>query len=127
MGEVAYENICKQRNQKIVSCSIRYLGSLPSVDTRVLMVVLSAVFFVPIACFRIVRRSDIGGGLFLFQKQNQVLEQAVSQINAYLDGNHNARIECDDEGELYRLFHTVNSLAAVLNAHADNELREKEF
>ena len=48
MGEVAYENICKQRNQKIVSCSIRYLGSLPS-------------------------------------------------------------------------------LAAVLNAHADNELREKEF
>ena len=31
------------------------------------------------------------------------------------------------EGELYRLFHSVNSLAAVLNAHADNELREKEF
>ena len=25
------------------------------------------------------------------------------------------------------MFHTVNSLAAVLNAHADNELREKEF
>ena len=62
-----------------------------------------------------------------FKKQNQVMEQAVSQINAYLDGDHNARIECDDEGELYRLFHTVNSLAAVLNAHADNELREKEF
>mgnify|MGYP000025817198 FL=1 len=62
-----------------------------------------------------------------FRKQNQIMEQAVSQINAYLDGNRNARIECDDEGELYRLFHTVNSLAAVLNAHADNELREKEF
>lgn len=66
-------------------------------------------------------------GCSYFKKQNQVMEQAVSQINAYLDGNHNARIECDDEGELYRLFHTVNSLAAVLNAHADNELREKEF
>ena len=62
-----------------------------------------------------------------FKKQNQVLEQAVSQLHEYLDGDHNARIECDDEGELYRLFHTVNSLAAVLNAHADNELREKEF
>lgn len=62
-----------------------------------------------------------------FKKQNQVMEQTVSQINAYLDGDHNARIECDDEGELYRLFHSVNSLAAVLNAHADNELREKEF
>ena len=55
------------------------------------------------------------------------MEQAVAQINAYLAGDVNARIECDNEGELYRLFHSVNSLAAVLNAHADNELREKEF
>lgn len=56
---------------------------------------------------------------FYFKKQNQVMEQAVSQINAYLDGDCNARIECDEEGELYRLFHSVNSLATVLNAHAD--------
>lgn len=55
------------------------------------------------------------------------MAQAVSQIDAYLDGDRSARIECDDEGELYRLFHSVDSLAAVLNAHADNELREKEF
>ena len=66
-------------------------------------------------------------GYSYFKKQNQVMEQAVSQLQAYLDGDHNARIECDEEGELYRLFHTVNSMAAVLNAHADNELREKEF
>ena len=66
-------------------------------------------------------------GCSYFKKQNQVMEQAVSQINAYLDGNSNARIECDSEGELYRLFHSVNSLAAVLNAHANNELQEKEF
>ena len=66
-------------------------------------------------------------GCSYFKKQNQVMEQAVSQLQAYLDGDHNARIECDEEGELYRLFHAVNSLAAVLNAHADNELREKEF
>ena len=66
-------------------------------------------------------------GCSYFKKQNQVMEQAVSQLQAYLDGDHNARIECDYEGELYRLFHAVNSLAAVLNAHADNELREKEF
>ena len=66
-------------------------------------------------------------GCSYFKKQNQVMEQAVSQLQAYLDGDHDARIECDEEGELYRLFHTVNSMAAVLNAHADNELREKEF
>ena len=62
-----------------------------------------------------------------FRRQNRIMEDAVSQINAYLDGDVNARIECDNEGELYRLFHSINSLAAVLNAHASKELREKEF
>lgn len=62
-----------------------------------------------------------------FKKQDQILEQAAAQVHAYLDGDHSARIECDSEGELYCFFHAVNSLAAVLNAHADNELREKEF
>ena len=62
-----------------------------------------------------------------FARQNRLMEQAVVQINEYLAGNKDARIECDDEGEVYRLFHAVNSLAAVLNAHADNEVREKQF
>lgn len=62
-----------------------------------------------------------------FYEQNRIMETAVSQINAYLDGDTDARIDCDREGEMYRLFHTVNTLAAVLNAHASNELREKEF
>ena len=55
------------------------------------------------------------------------MENAVSAIHAYLAGDKNARIECNDEGELYRLFHSVNSLVSVLNAHAAKELREKEF
>ena len=62
-----------------------------------------------------------------FKRQDKAMEQAVSQIQSYLDGDFSARIECDEEGELYRLFHSINSLAAVLNAHADHELREKEF
>ena len=45
----------------------------------------------------------------------------------YLDGDADARIECDDEGTIYRLFHSVNSMAAVLNAHATKEMRQKEF
>lgn len=64
---------------------------------------------------------------FYFRRQNGIMEQAVSQIDAYLAGDADARIDCDEEGELYRLFYSVNSLAAVLNAHASNELREKEF
>ncbi len=64
---------------------------------------------------------------FYFRKQNRVMEEAASSIQSFLDGDTNTRIACDEEGELYWLFHCVNSLAAVLNAHADNELREKEF
>lgn len=60
-------------------------------------------------------------------KQNRIMENAVSQINAYLDGNADARIACDMEGQMYKLFHSVNSLAAILNAHAAKEMREKEF
>lgn len=62
-----------------------------------------------------------------FRRQNSIMETAVSRINAYLDGDLEARIDADEEGEMYRLFHSVNSLAAVLNAHAENQLREKLF
>lgn len=62
-----------------------------------------------------------------FYRQNRTMEAAVSQINAYLAGDINARIPCDSEGELYKLFHSVNTLAAVLNAHAEHEQRSKEF
>lgn len=72
------------------------------------------------------------GGVFAicywyFRKRNKILETASVQIRSFLDGNTDARIDCDEEGELYHLFHCVNTLAAVLNAHAANENREKEF
>ena len=62
-----------------------------------------------------------------FKEQNDIMENAVEQITEYISGNRTARIECDEEGELYRLFHEVNSLVSILNAHADNEVKEKEF
>lgn len=62
-----------------------------------------------------------------FREQNQIMERAVAQIQAYISGNEDARIACDDEGELYRLFHEVNSLVSILNAHADNERSAKKF
>lgn len=65
--------------------------------------------------------------LWYFDRQNKIMEAAVAQIDSYLDGDTDARISCDDEGEIYRLFHSVNTLAAVLNAHAAKENREKEF
>ena len=62
-----------------------------------------------------------------FSKQNKAMEDAVSTINAFLAGEKNARIACDDEGELYKLFHSVNTLATVLNAHAEHEFQAREF
>lgn len=62
-----------------------------------------------------------------FRDQSKIINEAIAQIREYLAGDRNARIECDDEGDLYRLFHEVNSLAAILNAHAENEGRAKTF
>ncbi|MEY8331661.1 HAMP domain-containing sensor histidine kinase [Lachnospiraceae bacterium 47-T17] len=59
--------------------------------------------------------------------QNRIIEYAKGQIIEYLSGNEHARIECDEEGELYRLFHEVNAMAAILNAHAAHEGEAKEF
>lgn len=62
-----------------------------------------------------------------FTEQNKIMETAVSQITQYIAGNKDVRIECDDEGQLYRLFHEVNSLVSILNAHAENEKIAKKF
>ncbi len=66
-------------------------------------------------------------GYRYFKEQNAIMENAVTQIKEYISGNQNARIECYDEGELYRLFHEVNSLVSILNAHAENEGKAKKF
>lgn len=62
-----------------------------------------------------------------FRQQHKIMENAISQITEYISGNKDVTIECNDEGELYRLFHEVNSLVAILNAHAENEKRAKKF
>lgn len=62
-----------------------------------------------------------------FREQHKIMESAISQITEYISGNRDVTMECNDEGELYRLFHEVNSLVAILNAHAENEKRAKIF
>ncbi len=65
--------------------------------------------------------------VWYFRQQDKTMEAAVAEIEAVLSGDRDARIDCDEEGELYQLFHAVNTLSAVLSAHAANELREKAF
>lgn len=62
-----------------------------------------------------------------FAEQHKMMEDAISQMREYLSGNKDVSIECNDEGELFRLFHEVNSLVSILNAHAENEKSAKKF
>lgn len=62
-----------------------------------------------------------------FKEQHKIMENAISQIKEYISGNKDVTIECNDEGELYRLFHEVNYLVSILNAHAENEKNSKKF
>ncbi len=74
----------------------------------------------------------IGGAALIFcyryfRQQDRQMEEAVVQIRAFISGDKDARIVCDEEGELYRLFHEINSLAAILNAQAQKEGQSREF
>ncbi len=62
-----------------------------------------------------------------FREQHRIMENAVWQITEYLAGDKDRSIACNEEGELYRLFHEINSLAAILNAHAEKEKQAKLF
>lgn len=62
-----------------------------------------------------------------FRQQDSLMEEAVTQIREFISGDRDARIVCDEEGELYRLFHEVNSLAAILNAQVQKEGQSKAF
>lgn len=62
-----------------------------------------------------------------FRQQDRMMEDAVRQIRTFLSGDRDARIACDEEGELYRLFHEINSLAAVLSTQAQREGQSREF
>ena len=62
-----------------------------------------------------------------FLQQERTIEEAQAQINALLSGDCTARISCDEDGELFKLFHSVNTMAAVMAAHANKETQAKEF
>lgn len=115
-------------------------------DIRRLFISLSCIFFSFICLSQLFMWLSIGflhmgllwlslfiavcvlGSCFLyFKRQNQMMEDAVSEISLFITGNTNARIECDSEGSLYKLFHAVNTLATTLDAHASREQKTKEF
>lgn len=61
------------------------------------------------------------------QEQNKRIRHGVKQIQDAISGHKYCSIECSEEGELYRLFHEVNSLVSILNAHIEQEGAGKQF
>jgi len=108
---------------KIVSCMFLYIGislflicfipdyALPGIFAVSLCMAIAIL----LCCWR------------YFDRQDAVIQNASERIAEYIGGNPDARIDCDEEGELYKLFHRINSLAAILNARAENEGRAREF
>ena len=80
-----------------------------------------------IVCFLLMSAAILVICYWYFREQHKIMENAILQITEYISGNEDVTIECNDEGELYRLFHEVNSLVAILNAHAENEKNAKKF
>ena len=80
-----------------------------------------------IVCFLLMSAAILVICYKYFREQHKIMEHAILQITEYISGNKDVTIECNDEGELYRLFHEVNSLVAILNAHAENEKNAKKF
>ena len=69
----------------------------------------------------------LGIAVCRLRHQEQSMENADHQIAEYILDRRKGGIECSEEGAMYRLFHEVNSLVTMADAHADSERRAKEF
>lgn len=61
-----------------------------------------------------------------FVIQDALIEKAALQTKRFLSGDTDARIECDEEGELFSFFQSVNTLSSVLNAQAERGKQNNE-
>ena len=61
------------------------------------------------------------------REQERSMENAAARVREYLLDRRKGGIECNEEGAMYHLFHEVNSLVTIADAHADSERQAKEF
>lgn len=99
------------------------------------------MFIIECYVFRLRGRMSIGFFLFFllmmglsfaslyvyFIQQDKMLSDAADAVQQFLDGDSKSRISCDEEGEIYRLFHQINMLASSLNSKVNKEGEEKQF
>ena len=69
----------------------------------------------------------LGMAVHRLRLQEQSMENAAARIREYLLDRRKGGIECNEEGAMYHLFHEVNTLVAIADAHADSERQSREF
>ncbi len=75
---------------------------------------------------------SVFAGVFLtvwiyVQRQRKVLAKADTVITRFLSGDTGQRIDSEETGGWYSLFHRINELAAILSAQAEHEKQTREF
>ena len=61
------------------------------------------------------------------RKQNKAIAKADTVITRFLSGDTGQRIDSEETGDWYSLFHRINELAAILSAQAEHEKQTREF
>ncbi|CAK7086344.1 HAMP domain-containing sensor histidine kinase [Tissierella sp.] len=62
-----------------------------------------------------------------FKRQHNTIEKANTAMNAFMAGDATIRIDSNEEGSLYKLFASINSMTTSLNAHFEREKNTKNF
>lgn len=75
---------------------------------------------------------SVFAGVFLtvwiyVQRQRKALAKADTVITRFLSGDTGQRIDSEEIGDWYSLFHRINELAAILSAQAEHEKQTREF
>lgn len=85
-----------------------------------------AWYYLPIA---VVAVNVLWIALAVFKQRaySKVLDKASDKVADMILRHNEERLPEENEGSLYRLFHEINSLAAILNAHVESRSKTNEF
>lgn len=110
--------------------ALEMLGYKETVDMELLPVVSLYQKHAMLALFLLVFVAFATIYILMFSylyKQQKIISEAETSIRKFLDGDTMCRIESEQTGDWYSLFHEINELSSILSAHAENERNTKEF
>lgn len=68
-----------------------------------------------------------GGTMFFIWIRSRLYSQAQNIVNSYINNDYSRHLPQNNEGEIYRLFASVEQLATMLQSKNETERRTKEF